>query len=324
MPDSIIHTPSQTETAFETSQAAATAMPAAEAASAPRAAARQQRPRKEYDIPATIARPATPAGKSYSIPSTIARPDSLAQDSVKQTPARKGIVMVDPFDHNKELPARPDTESPVSWVIAGLILLFCIAGLRYKSNALYLRGMMRDTVEVRERGNMFDETVRETAFMIILLLICGVALGILVYVSLPMMGFAVPASVWGLPLCLGCTVAYMTLMPLFYKVMGTVFLTPQLSREWIKGFTAGMGLLSIPAFPLALVALFSPEAARFAVIAAAICLAAAKILFIFRSFRIFMTESSSWVLFLYYLCNLEIVPLTTTYVGAIWLCASIT
>ncbi len=307
MPDSLSHIPTQSETTLESVQS--------------KENQRQGSQTKEASHPAPIARQTVAASRADTI--STARSDSLASDSLKTIEVRKGIVMVDPFGSNEELPSRRDSESAVSWVIAGLILLFCIAGLRYKSNALYLRGMMRDAVEMRERGNMFDDTVRETTFMITLLLISGITLGILVYVSIPIMGFVIPESIWCLPICIGGTVAYMGVMPIIYKVWGSVFLSSQLTREWIKGFTAGIGLLSIPTFPLALIALFSAEATLFAVTTAAVCLLIVKLLFIFRSFRIFMTESSSWVLFLYYLCNLEIVPLVTTYFGITWICSAI-
>ena len=38
-----------------------------------------------------------------------------------------------------------------------------------------------------------------------------------------------------------------------------------------------------------------------------------KFVFIIKGFRIFFTESSLWVVFLYYLCSLEIVPMVITF-----------
>ena len=91
----------------------------------------------------------------------------------------------------------------------------------------------------------------------------------------------------------------------------------------MKGFNAGMGLLALPLFPASLLALYGSVGAGAAAVWAAVCFFLVKILFVCRAFRIFMTESSSWVLFLYYLCTLEIIPLITTYSAAYGLCASL-
>ncbi len=102
-------------------------------------------------------------------------PDSVAASSLRQ-----GIVLVDPHG-GAPSPARADGHAYLSWVAAALTVLFCIAGLRYKSNVRYVRALLRETVEVRERHNMFDDTVRETSFMFLLMLLCAGSAGLLLY-----------------------------------------------------------------------------------------------------------------------------------------------
>ncbi|MDE5870106.1 MAG: DUF4271 domain-containing protein, partial [Muribaculaceae bacterium] len=46
-----------------------------------------------------------------------------------------------------------------------------------------------------------------------------------------------------------------------------------------------------------------------------------KIMFIYKGFRIFFNQISSWMLFLYYLCSVEIVPLILTYFATLQLCS---
>ena len=85
---------------------------------------------------------------------------------------------------------RGPTATPnLSWVAAALTVLFCIAGLRYKSNVRYMRALLRETVEVRERHNVFDDTVRETSFMFLLMLLCAGSAGLLLYSAMASSGF---------------------------------------------------------------------------------------------------------------------------------------
>lgn len=250
-----------------------------------------------------------------------ARRDSL--DSVAASSLRQGIVLVDPHG-GAPSPARADGYAGLSWVAAALTVLFCIAGLRYKSNVRYMRALLRETVEVRERHNMFDDTVRETSFMFLLMLLCAGSAGLLLYSAMASSGvLAASHAASSAGICVGCAAAYLFLMPLLYRGFATVFVGPSLAREWVRGFNAGMGLLALPLFPASLLALYGSVGAGAAAVWAAVCFFVVKILFVCRAFRIFMTESSSWVLFLYYLCTLEIIPLITTYSAAYGLCASL-
>lgn len=250
---------------------------------------------------------------------TTAKVDSLAYAKLT-----KGIVMQDPFS-GRQVPPRPVVSDMISWIAATLILIFCVAGLRYRGNARYLRALIRDTVELRERNNMFDETVRESSLKLLLLILSAGSLGLLLYTSLPLI-FSPDIPRGGLQAagCILCVSLYILVTPLLCRGFAAVFAGSQPAHEWVKGFTAGMGLLALPAFPAALAATFYPATATAAAITVAICFGTVKILFICRAFSIFMKESSSWVLFLYYLCNLELIPLTLTFVAAGRWCAFMT
>lgn len=239
-------------------------------------------------------------------------------DSLAHTTLQKGIVMVDPYAR-EPIPARVQTGDWLSWVVGILTLLFCVAGLRYKSNTRYLRSLLRSATEIRERNNMFDDTVREQTIMILMLLLGSGSMGLLLWSYLTHEGIIGGGSAEGLWSCLGCVVCYVGVMPLLYRGFGNVFSTTGGSREWTRGFTAGIALTALPEFVAALLALYSDEGAWWAIIFGGLCFVMVKLLFIWRAFTIFMKESSSWVLFLYYLCNLELVPLTLTFGAAVYL-----
>lgn len=103
--------------------------------------------------------------------------------------------------------------------------------------------------------------------------------------------------------------------------MGNVFSDRQLTRLWVKGATALMGLQSFMFFPLALLSLCYAEWGGIILILAGIVFVFGKIQFIYKGFRIFFNQMSSWLLFLYYLCSLEIVPLILAYLAALQICS---
>ncbi len=106
---------------------------------------------------------------------------------------------------------------------------------------------------------------------------------------------------------------YIGAMWVCYTVVGKVFSDSLHTWLWVRGYTAGTGLGGAVFFPLALSALAYPQFTTPIVIIAFAMLILVKLIFIIKGFRIFFTESSLWVVFLYYLCSLEIVPLVITF-----------
>ena len=90
---------------------------------------------------------------------------------------------------------------------------------------------------------------------------------------------------------------------------------------WVRGAAATNGAEAFLLFPFALLALTQPEWNPGVLILAGIVFILGKFLFIFKGFRIFFNQFSSWLLFLYYLCSLEIIPLLLTYGLTLTLCS---
>lgn len=252
--------------------------------------------------------------------------DSVAADTVAAAPKGFGICLTAP----PTLVAQPraDDSLGMSCVVGVLALLFCIIGLRFRNNGKYITAMLRNMVEVRLRGNVFDETVSETSFLVLLNLLWSCSGGIVLWTVL---GYTLPGGA-GLPqlhaypsatigICMGVGVAYTCIMALAYVTVGTVFYDSVHGRMWLKGFAAGIGLLGLIWLPLSLLLLFYPQWTEILLYIALATFILAKIVFIWKGFRIFFTQISSWVLFLYYLCSLEIVPLILTYLAALQLCS---
>lgn len=256
--------------------------------------------------------------------------DSLGGDTVAVAGKAYGILLEAPEAPDVE--ANPEPSYGMSYIIGGLAILFFIIGLRFRNNHKYVGAMLRNMVEVRVRNNAFDETVREATFLVLLNFLWSCSAGIIIW---SVLGFTLPASpgesmhlrelttypAATIGICMGVGVLYSCLMALAYVTVGTVFSDGGHARLWVKGFAAGQGLLGLVYLPLSLLLLFYPQWTEILLWIALGMFIMAKIVFIWKGFRIFFTQISSWVLFLYYLCSLEIVPLILTYLAAWWLCS---
>ena len=220
----------------------------------------------------------------------------------------------------------PAGDAASSWTCIILFAIFFTVCMRVRGNFKFVGALFRDLVMVRERENMFDSTMRETSFIFLTLLLSGCSMGVLLRHAVVLWGdrfplppdFPVP-SVQGVgelgatALCMGVACVYIGAMWVCYNVVGRVFTDSQHTWAWVRGFTAGTGLAAALFFPLALLSLAYPDYVREITIFAFLMLILVKITFVIKGFRIFFTESSLWVVFLYYLCSLEIVPLVITY-----------
>lgn len=248
--------------------------------------------------------------------------DTLAADSTAREPVIvKGIVLVDPHGAPVEDP-HVSHSNDMSWVLLVMFALFALLCFRVSRNTKFVKALLNDLTSLRDRQNMFDDTVREKSFLVMLSVMCAMTTAILLY-EVALSWGRIPASLTppaGMLLCLAATGLYCCLMPLVYLVIGRVFGNAHDTRLWMRGFTASQGMLGLLLFPLALAEIFYPSAGYILIPLSLLLFGAIKIIFICKGFRIFFTNYASWVLFFYYLCSLEIVPLILTYLGALELC----
>ena len=193
---------------------------------------------------------------------------------------------------------KTDNAEGMSYVLGGLLLLFCIIGIRFRNNRKYMGRLLRDMVEIRMRGNVFDQTVRETS------LSCAPE---------PSLGMLGRHHLWGLlgaglpdvfqigmnaprwkrvlpprwPYAWGSASAILCLMALAYITVGIVFSNRVNGRMWLKGFSAGNGVMSFIYFPLAMVLIFYPQWRENLLWVALITFILAKIVFIWKDLGFF-------------------------------------
>ncbi len=255
--------------------------------------------------------------------------DSLnTVDSVIEGEERSGVILV----NEKEEPGLlPGLEfGGISWIYAALLLVFCLVAFRFRNNKKYMRTIFKSLTEIRERHNVFDDTVRETSFLFLLNLLWCCSAGVILYCAihyLAILGFD-PMGMLSFPYplptcvaaCMGVCMVYELIMWFAYWMVGNVFSDKKKASIWVKGFTSSQGIVGIVFFPLALLCLSYPAHLDWWLISSLVAFILGKICFLWKGFRIFFTQFSSWVLFLYYLCSLEVIPLILTYLGAAALC----
>ncbi|MDE6716888.1 MAG: DUF4271 domain-containing protein [Muribaculaceae bacterium] len=268
----------------------------------------------------------TPWINAAGLPVPPALADSIPGDSVPEPVY--GLLIKNPVVR-EENPVTDITSDGMSWVWLFLISLFCIVALKFKNNSRYLKAVVSDLTEVRVRQNAFDETVKETSFLILLNVLwvcsCGILLWNTILQTVPnniFNSFGIPdRPAAGIGICTGVMAVYGLMMCLGYWIIGMVFTDRARARLWVKGAAASQGLEVILLLPIAALTLnYAPWTLGLLETAAGVFVLG-KIIFIYKGFRIFFNQISSWMLFLYYLCSVEIVPLILTYFAALQLCS---
>lgn len=207
-----------------------------------------------------------------------------------------------------------------SGVMCMLVVLFLFLTTNFRHYSTFIKTFAHDLFSVRTRANVFDErnTTREIRVQISLILMACFCEAILIYSALtfrsPHAGS--PFKAIGSITCI--TLIYYLWQLIAYNVVGSVFAGRLRCSQWIKGFNASQCLLALPLLVPALLALFYPAVSfSMAEIGAGLYMIA-RLIFIFKGFRIFYTKSYTLVYFILYLCALEIVPVLFIYKASLF------
>ncbi len=277
---------------------------------------------------------------AHALPTDTTATDSVAAalaDSVAAPipgEVKMGILIEDPaaaYVRDNTVVAKPNGWDLMSWIYLAIALLFCAIGLKFKGNTRYIKSLISDLTDTRMRHNAFDETVKETMLLVMLNLMWVICAGIILWVSLtnsPLSWTVDSARMLenkpiGILLCIAATTGYNAVMMLAYWMVGSVFSDRDHTRLWVKGAAASLGLQALALFPLAMLMMSFPDWNSVVLIISIVIFIFGKIVFLIQGFRIFFAQVSSWLLFLYYLCSLEIVPIILIYVMANLMCVKI-
>ena len=246
----------------------------------------------------------------------------IAGDTLAVSPEPEYGLLLTPPETPTPAPMRVQDGYGISFILSGLFILFLIISLRFRNNMKYAVYMFRNLLETRTRHNVFDDTVRETAMIVMLNLLWCACAGIIAFTAYSST-FTVSTGEYyrslGMIAGMIIAVAYTLLMWGAYSLVGWIFSDTQHAALWVKGFTASQALMAPALFVIALLGICQPSIGLMLGMIGAGVFILGKLMFIWKGYRIFFNQISSWVLFLCYLCSLEIVPLILCYRSAVLL-----
>lgn len=197
-----------------------------------------------------------------------------------------------------------------SGVLCLLIAVFLLLAYNFLHYSTFLKNFSYDLWAVRRTDDSSAvRTFSETGIQMSVVLLACLCEGIIINAAITSSGYATPLPTFpeiaGLSLI---AVAYYLWQLLAYCVVGYVFTDRLSARQWLKGFNASQALLGMALTIPALVVLFNPEQAPLVVTVGVVCYVLARLIFIFKGFRLFYDNFGSLLYFILYLCTLEIVP----------------
>ena len=271
------------------------------------------------------ARPTTLKPTAHAADSTVAgklKTDSLATDSLAKDSTdslHSALVFIPADTYHESEPRHSNGLQTSSWLLMALLVLLVAIGLKFRRSTGYIVMLARDVTNTRRRNNMFDDTVRESSFLLLLNIVTLLSGGMLLYLVLSAGTTAVLSDAGQ---CMGVALAYGLFMYGAYYLWGSIFTDHTALEVWVCGHTAAQGLLGFILLPLSLAAIADPIIAPELAYTGLGFFAVSKLVFIFKGARIFLNGPASVVVFFYYLCNLEMVPLILAYAAAVSLCQS--
>ena len=213
--------------------------------------------------------------------------------------------------------AQPFTRSPLhdtpsmALLLAGMLAV----ALSYHKGYKYIENFFHYMFSTRRRENLFeDHTVNETGILTALIGNTCIVEGFLIFAAVrmlcPSLAPALQANVFPhIAIYCGIAVLFYVGQWLVYKVLGYTFSDKQGTKLWIDGFKATQAFLGLLLLPVLILLMLYPYHGKLLLSIAASLYLIARLVFIFKGFRIFYGNLSSILYFLLYLCAVEIVPL---------------
>ncbi len=238
---------------------------------------------------------------------------SLDTLTVMQVPAG-GVVK--PFVHS------PLHDTPSMLLL--LVGLLSVA-LSYHTGYKYIENFFHHMFSTRRRENLFeDHTVNETKILAALIANTCIIEGFLIYFAVQLLRPSMAASLQSnvfLHVGVYCVLAlgFYAVQWLVYKVLGYTFSDKVGSKLWLDGFKATQAFLGLVLLPVLVLLMLYPAHGKLLLTTAIALYSVARLIFIYKGFRIFYGNLSSIVYFILYLCAVEIVPLVILTSVTFWI-----
>lgn len=245
-------------------------------------------------------------GDSLYLDSTLVNVDTLSK-STKDTIT---TTMPAPYMSGKEPQARINHPGHDSGIMILLSITFLLVSFNYNSYRRMLTTYLQSLWNVRRRANAFDEhTTNERSLIAILIFQLCIYAGILISAQINTITPINPDKIF-VTTCsmMGLYGLYYIFQLISYSTIGWVFSDNGGLSQWIKGFNASHIFLGFALMIPTVISIFYPTTTGAMLTVAIILYIIARLMFIFKGFRIFYNNIYSLFYFILYLCTLEIIP----------------
>ena len=213
--------------------------------------------------------------------------------------------------------AQPFSRSPMHDTPSMILLLagLLAVALSYHTGYKYIEYFFHYMFSTRRRENLFeDHTVNETSILTALIANTCIVEGFIMYYAVrllcPTLTATLESNVFPfIAIYCGIALAFYIIQWLVYKVLGYTFSDSLGTKLWIDGFKSSQAFLGLLLLPILILLMLYPASGKLLLAVAALLYLVARLIFIYKGFRIFYSNLTSILYFILYLCAVEIVPL---------------
>ena len=254
---------------------------------------------------------------NYSTDSVFAEDSIYADSSLvtvdtlpKSTTDTIASATPPPFMSGNEPQSRINHPGHDSGIMIILSITFLLVAFNYSSYRRMLSTYSQSLWNVRRRANAFDDhTTNERSLIAILIFqLCvyaGILLSAKITTTTPINPDKILITTYSMMVLYGL---YYLFQLISYSIVGWVFSDDVGLSQWIKGFNASHIFLGFAFIIPTLISIFYPTNTESMLTIAIILYVIARLMFIFKGFRIFYNNIYSLFYFILYLCTLEIIP----------------
>ena len=209
-----------------------------------------------------------------------------------------------------------------------VMTVFFILAITFRTGHKYVSNFAHYMFSVRKRQNAFeDHTVSETLVMIALIVNTCLLMGISFYLGINHFypEFNIDEHVFKSVSSFGLLYGFFYLFQIIlFCTLGYTFAKDKENiRLWLEGFNSTQSVIGLALFPFVSLMLLYPGSIEMLLPCSIILYFCTRLVFIFKTLRIFFNNLSSSIYFILYLCTVEIVPVFLMSAGAIFLSKNI-
>ena len=224
--------------------------------------------------------------------------------------------------------SQPFVRSPLHDTPSMVLLLtgLLAVALCYHTGYKYIENFFYYMFSTRRRENLFeDHTVNETSILAALIANTCIVEGFIIYLAVQLLVPSLSQSIQSHVFThIGAFSAmaggFYIIQWIVYRILGYTFTDSIGAKLWVDGFKASQSFLGLLLLPVLFLLMLYPSNGKMLLCVAAALYFSARLIFIYKGYRIFYSNLTSYLYFILYLCAVEIVPLVIMTGVTYWIC----